>query len=143
MCGIVGLLLKQPALRSQLGELMTPMLIGMTSRGPDSAGVAIFREPEKQARKFSLFWTQGTVDWRKFGRDFDSAFEGKHRLMATGRHGVLVARLPARQSQLQSARRPARNAMAYGPAYQAAPSAKAVRIPHPAAGQWHRPLRRA
>jgi methylamine---glutamate N-methyltransferase subunit A len=90
MCGIVGLLLKQPALRSQLGELMTPMLIGMTSRGPDSAGVAIFREPEKQARKFSLFWTEGPVDWRKFGRDFDGAFEGKHRLMATGRHGVLV-----------------------------------------------------
>ena len=90
MCGIVGLLLKQPALRSQLGELMTPMLIGMTSRGPDSAGVAIFREPEKQARKFSLFWAEGTVDWRKFGRDFDAAFEGKHRLMATGRHGVLV-----------------------------------------------------
>jgi methylamine---glutamate N-methyltransferase subunit A len=90
MCGIVGLLLKKPSLRNELGALMTPMLIGMTSRGPDSAGVAIFREPEKQARKFSLFWTQGTVDWRKFGRDFDSAFEGKHRLMATGRHGVLV-----------------------------------------------------
>ena len=45
MCGIVGLLLKKPELRGQLGELMTPMLIGMTSRGPDSAGVAIFGEP--------------------------------------------------------------------------------------------------
>ena len=42
MCGIVGLLLKKPELRGQLGELMTPMLVGMTSRGPDSAGVAIF-----------------------------------------------------------------------------------------------------
>ena len=42
MCGIVGLLLKKPELREQLGELMTPMLVGMTSRGPDSAGVAIF-----------------------------------------------------------------------------------------------------
>jgi glutamate synthase domain-containing protein 1 len=69
------------------------MLIGMTSRGPDSAGVAIFREPEKQARKFSLFWERGTVDWRKFGRDLDSAFEGKHRLTATGRHGVLVTQV--------------------------------------------------
>ena len=39
MCGIVGLLLKEPFLRDQLGELMTPMLIGMTSRGPDSAGL--------------------------------------------------------------------------------------------------------
>ena len=35
MCGIVGLLLKKPALREKLGELMTPMLVGMTSRGPE------------------------------------------------------------------------------------------------------------
>jgi amidophosphoribosyltransferase len=90
MCGIVGLLLKNSALRPQLGALMAPMLIGMTSRGPDSAGVAIFREPEKTARKFSLFWERGALDWRRFGRDFDSAFEGNHRLLATGRHGVLV-----------------------------------------------------
>ena len=33
MCGIVGLLLKKPSLRPQLGELMVPMLIGMTSAG--------------------------------------------------------------------------------------------------------------
>ncbi|RQS54428.1 amidophosphoribosyltransferase, partial [Burkholderia sp. Bp8963] len=38
MCGIVGLLVKTPALRERLGELMVPMLIGMTERGPDSAG---------------------------------------------------------------------------------------------------------
>ena len=39
MCGIVGLLVKTPALREKLGELMVPMLIGMTERGPDSAGL--------------------------------------------------------------------------------------------------------
>src|SRR5674476_241503 len=42
MCGIVGLLAKKPALRERLGELMVPMLIGMTERGPDSAGLAVF-----------------------------------------------------------------------------------------------------
>jgi amidophosphoribosyltransferase len=36
MCGIVGLLVKKPALKEQLGALMLPMLIGMTERGPDS-----------------------------------------------------------------------------------------------------------
>ena len=36
MCGIVGLLVKTPALKERLGELMVPMLIGMTERGPDS-----------------------------------------------------------------------------------------------------------
>jgi amidophosphoribosyltransferase len=63
MCGIVGLLLKQPSWRDKLGELMTPMLIGMTSRGPDSAGVAIFGTPPAGgAHKLSLFWGEGTVD---------------------------------------------------------------------------------
>jgi len=56
MCGIVGLLVKKPALRQQLGELMVPMLIGMTERGPDSAGLAVFAEPLKgSARKLSLY----------------------------------------------------------------------------------------
>jgi len=56
MCGIVGLLLKKPALRSQLGELMVPMLIGMTERGPDSAGLAVFTEPLGSGlRKVSVY----------------------------------------------------------------------------------------
>ncbi|MGR6808457.1 amidophosphoribosyltransferase (plasmid) [Sphaerotilus natans] len=56
MCGIVGLLLKKPALRSQLGELMVPMLIGMTERGPDSAGLAVFTEPLGSGqRKLSVY----------------------------------------------------------------------------------------
>jgi methylamine---glutamate N-methyltransferase subunit A len=56
MCGIVGLLLKKPALHAHLGELMMPMLIGMTERGPDSAGMAVFGTslPESQ-RKISVY----------------------------------------------------------------------------------------
>ena len=42
MCGIVGLLLKNPAWDERLGELLVPMLVGMTDRGPDSAGLAVF-----------------------------------------------------------------------------------------------------
>ena len=56
MCGIVGLLVKKPELRERLGELMVPMLIGMTERGPDSAGLAVFAEPvEESVRKISLY----------------------------------------------------------------------------------------
>lgn len=56
MCGIVGLLLKKPSLRSQLGELMVPMLIGMTERGPDSAGLAVFTDPLPTGlRKLSVY----------------------------------------------------------------------------------------
>lgn len=42
MCGIVGLFLKKEELRPQLGDLLTDMLITMTDRGPDSAGIAIY-----------------------------------------------------------------------------------------------------
>jgi len=56
MCGIVGLLVKNPALKSRLGELMVPMLIGMTERGPDSAGLAVFTDPLAEGeRKISLY----------------------------------------------------------------------------------------
>ena len=44
MCGIVGLLLKDPSLRPRLGEFMVPMLVGMTERGPDSSGMAVFSD---------------------------------------------------------------------------------------------------
>ena len=42
MCGIVGLFLKDKSLEPQLGEMLTSMLISMTDRGPDSAGIAIY-----------------------------------------------------------------------------------------------------
>jgi glutamate synthase domain-containing protein 1 len=42
MCGIVGLFLKDKSLEPQLGSLLSDMLIAMTDRGPDSAGIAIY-----------------------------------------------------------------------------------------------------
>ncbi len=42
MCGIVGLYLKDQRLASELGALLNDMLITMSDRGPDSAGIAIY-----------------------------------------------------------------------------------------------------
>ncbi|MGB2436034.1 MAG: glutamine amidotransferase, partial [Candidatus Puniceispirillales bacterium] len=42
MCGIVGLFLKDDSLKPRLGEMLSAMLITMTDRGPDSAGIAIY-----------------------------------------------------------------------------------------------------
>ena len=42
MCGIVGLFLKDRTLEPKLGKMLTTMLITMTDRGPDSAGIAIY-----------------------------------------------------------------------------------------------------
>ena len=42
MCGIVGLFLKDKTLEPRLGALLSDMLVTMTDRGPDSAGIAIY-----------------------------------------------------------------------------------------------------
>jgi methylamine---glutamate N-methyltransferase subunit A len=47
MCGIVGLFLKKDDLRPRLGDLLTDMLITMTDRGPDSAGIAIYGDDSR------------------------------------------------------------------------------------------------
>ena len=42
MCGIVGIYLKKKKLHDKLGNYLSPMLDNMSSRGPDSAGFAIY-----------------------------------------------------------------------------------------------------
>ncbi|MEL6520779.1 MAG: glutamine amidotransferase family protein [Pseudomonadota bacterium] len=54
MCGIVGLFLKDPALEPQLGALLGDMLVTMTDRGPDSAGIAIYGGSEGNGFKISV-----------------------------------------------------------------------------------------
>ena len=63
MCGIVGLHLKNPGLAPRLGGLLTEMLEAMTTRGPDSAGIAVYAErgPEQELR-YSLRSEEG-IDW--------------------------------------------------------------------------------
>jgi len=67
MCGIVGLLIKKPELQPHLGEWLVPMLEGMAERGPDSAGLALFRKPSAngQIKKYSLFDPTGQVRWQE------------------------------------------------------------------------------
>ncbi len=54
MCGIVGLFIKDPSLRSSLGTLLTEMLVTMSERGPDSSGVAIYNNGNDKFKKITL-----------------------------------------------------------------------------------------
>jgi glutamate synthase domain-containing protein 1 len=92
MCGIVGLLLKKPSWDDRLGELLVPMLVGMTDRGPDSAGLAVFATTPSIATKLSLFQLHGAVDWAAFMRALAKALPGEHGLHDSGRHAVLSTR---------------------------------------------------
>jgi hypothetical protein len=54
MCGIVGIYLKTKKFEKNLGKLLSGMLNNMESRGPDSAGFAIYKDEGKKVNKFSL-----------------------------------------------------------------------------------------
>ena len=64
MCGIVGLHFKSTELHSQLGELLGQMLLAMSERGPDSAGIALYEEglPTGSLR-YSLRAPEPGYDW--------------------------------------------------------------------------------
>ena len=51
MCGIVGLFLKDQSLQPTLGSMLTDMLVTMSDRGPDSAGIAIYGNPNEKAQQ--------------------------------------------------------------------------------------------
>ena len=100
MCGIVGLYLKEPELQPRLGELCTTMLVGMTGRGPDSAGVAIYRDTTADGTtKITAFHADSDFDWggladvlrKRFGTDFDQHLNGSHCVLTTSADAVEVA----------------------------------------------------
>lgn len=90
MCGIIGLLIKKPAARAQLGAWMLPILTGMTERGPDSAGIAVFTEPLAEGqRKLSLMTVSGGCDWDALLEGVRSRFPGPHGIEVMHNHAVL------------------------------------------------------
>jgi glutamate synthase domain-containing protein 1 len=94
MCGIVGLLVKNQKMRASIGEMMLPMLIGMTDRGPDSAGLAIFGAPvADNERKFNLYTTDADFNWQKLEHDFLTHLGSKAELVQKVNHAVLTTHL--------------------------------------------------
>ena len=108
MCGIVGLFLKRPDMRSELGGMFAPMLIEMTDRGPDSAGVAVYRGGKSGRTKITAFHPRREFDWRGFasgqpslGERADIKVVGSHAVITTDSDSVEVDRLEAADPDLQ------------------------------------------
>jgi amidophosphoribosyltransferase len=100
MCGIVGLLLKRPELQGQLGALMVPMLIGMSDRGPDSAGMAVFTPPLPAGRcKISLYsgltGAGDAYDWAALVAALNAALPVAATLAARGNQAVVTLSGPS------------------------------------------------
>ena len=89
MCGIVGLFLKDPKLEPQLGAMLTDMLITMTDRGPDSAGIAIYGRPEKGKAKLTVQSANPDADFATLAEDLGKAIAGKVTGQVKDTHMVL------------------------------------------------------
>ncbi|ULJ76390.1 class II glutamine amidotransferase [Rhizobium gallicum] len=73
MCGIVGLFLKDRSLEPQLGQLLSEMLITMTDRGPDSAGIAIYGSAAEGKAKVTIQSAKPEADFAGLENDLAEA----------------------------------------------------------------------
>lgn len=91
MCGIVGLFLKNPALQSELGRHVETMLIGMTERGPDSAGIAVYHRPVSSERsKLTLFNADTNFPWRQLAGDLGAELDVEVDISQRGNHALMT-----------------------------------------------------
>ena len=47
MCGVVGLLIRDPELEPMLGSMLVPMIEALDERGPDSSGIAVYDDSQR------------------------------------------------------------------------------------------------
>ena len=92
MCGIVGLFLKNPALRPHLGSHLKTMLIGMTDRGPDSAGIAVYHKPvaKGQLQADACSTPNPHYHWREIGGALGEALNAEVDIEVKGNHAVMT-----------------------------------------------------
>jgi glutamate synthase domain-containing protein 1 len=91
MCGIVGLFSKSSAVSERLGDHLAAMLVQLGDRGPDSAGVAVYRDPVPDGScKVSLFSHRRDYDWAALGADLAAALGGDGQPEVRASHAVFV-----------------------------------------------------
>ncbi|MDO5630779.1 MAG: glutamine amidotransferase family protein [Paracoccus sp. (in: a-proteobacteria)] len=88
MCGIVGLFLKNEDLRPKLGDMLTDMLITMTDRGPDSAGIAIYGN-DGNGLKMTIQSDTPAETFAGLDKTLSAALEGHVTMRIVDTHAVL------------------------------------------------------
>ena len=90
MCGIVGLFIKDPSLRSSLGTLLTEMLVTMSERGPDSSGVAIYSNGNDKFKKITLRSNSPECDFDALVNSINQKLDISVKLDLNDTHAVLI-----------------------------------------------------
>jgi glutamate synthase domain-containing protein 1 len=100
MCGIVGLFSKAPEVEESLGSHLGVMLAQMNDRGPDSAGVAVYRDPAPSgSSKLTLFSPDPLADWDAVAAGLGRAFGGSPAPEVRASHAVMVVEAEAPEAE--------------------------------------------
>lgn len=89
MCGIVGLFLKDKTLEPQLGAMLSEMLVMLTDRGPDSAGIAVYGASTKGKAKVTIQSPAPGTDFAGLEAELGKKIDAKVKLLAKSTHAVI------------------------------------------------------
>ena len=89
MCGIVGLFLKDKKLEPKLGMMLSEMLVTMTDRGPDSAGIAIYGNDENNTGKITVQSDNPSEDFKGLEKEINALTGIKVSIRTKSTHAVL------------------------------------------------------
>ncbi len=120
MCGIAGLFAKSPSVEDHLGAYLSQMLVELSSRGPDSAGVAFYRNPAPSgSTKLTLNHPDPAFDWERVGADLTDAFGDVAGPDVRSTHAVFVVEAEDEEAEaLVRARHPEVRVMSAGTAIE-------------------------
>lgn len=100
MCGIVGIFAKSPSIGEHLGAHLALMLVQMGDRGPDSAGIAIYRDPlQAGACKLVLHAPAGAVDWSAIQMRLSDVLSVEEARALGPRHALFTVGAEAQEAE--------------------------------------------
>lgn len=100
MCGIVGLFFKNSALESELGHYFGSMLECMSSRGPDSAGFAIYGDDAPSGcLKLTLQHPDENFAWGELANALNHRFQERPEWRVNATHACFV--MPVDESAMR------------------------------------------
>ncbi len=89
----MGLYLKNPELEPDLGGMLSDMLIQMTDRGPDSAGVALYHEPVAFGQVKITLQGPDDIDWSGVLGQIQNGPGAPFLLTPRANHAVVVGQV--------------------------------------------------
>jgi glutamate synthase domain-containing protein 1 len=100
VCGIVGLFAKSTGLEQRLGEHLAAMLVQLSDRGPDSAGVALYRDAASTgSSKLTLFSPDPLENWQLLRDSLAESFAGCSEPRLRASHAVFTVGAEASEAE--------------------------------------------